>query len=145
LKRQGPPLTRLSNLKEQEPCSRQSVSDMASSNGADHHSPLKYYHAEGASGIGGGASVQNNNQLSTPVVVTFMLALLIVGLVSGGALVMGWHATELAKIAEREGRLAEEAAMHLRSTMRAYGISINPAGRDAGIRDDLDQEEPIEP
>ncbi len=52
---------------------------------------------------------------------------------------------ELAQKAEREGRLAEEAAMHLRSTMRAYGISVNPQGVMAGIQDDLSQEEPIEP
>lgn len=55
------------------------------------------------------------------------------------------RALDRAGIAEREGRLAEEAAMHLRSTMRAYGISINPGGTMAGIQDDLSQEEPIEP
>ena len=54
-------------------------------------------------------------------------------------------AYELAQKAEREGRLAEEAAMHLRGTMRAYGISIHPGGIDAGIAEDMHHEEPIEP
>lgn len=54
-------------------------------------------------------------------------------------------AYELAQKAEREGRLAEEAAMHLRGTMRAYGIAINPGGINAGIAEDMHHEEPIEP
>ena len=85
------------------------------------------------------------NTLSNPVLLIFVLGMLALGIGVGYAISAANAAADKAAIAEREGRLAEEAAMHLRSTMRAYGITINPAGSIEGVKDDLDQEEPIEP
>ena len=92
-----------------------------------------------------GASIIQVNQLSTPVLLILVIGMALLGVLSGVALGRSEQAINMAQIAEREGRLAEEAAMHLRSTMRAYGISINQDGVQAGIKDDLDQEEPVEP
>ena len=51
-------------------------------------------------------------------------------------------AIDRAGISERESRLAEEAAMNLRATMRAHGIVADPVN---GLKKDIDEEEPVEP
>lgn len=79
------------------------------------------------------------NQLSTPVLITLLAVIGFIAMASGIGISLAWHAADKAAIAEREGRLAEEAAMHLRSTMRAYGITL------AGKKQDREEEEPVEP
>lgn len=92
-----------------------------------------------------GAQLIQTNSISTPVLLLLVFGMSTLGVGVGYAIARADAAADKAQIAEREGRLAEEAAMHLRSTMRAYGITINPGGVKAGTKDDLDQEEPIEP
>ncbi len=89
----------------------------------------------------GGAQLIQTNSISTPVLLLLVFGMSLLGVGVGYAIARANAAVERAAIAEREGRLAEEASMHLRSTMRAYGISINHGDH----KDDLDQEEPIEP
>lgn len=87
------------------------------------------------------AQLIQTNSISTPVLVLLVFGMSMLGVGVGYAIARANAAADKAAIAEREGRLAEEAAMHLRSTMRAYGITINRGDR----KDDLDQEEPVEP
>lgn len=84
-------------------------------------------------------SVVQVNTLSNPVLIVIVAVMTLVAAMSGIAIAVSWHASDKAAIAEREGRLAEEAAMHLRSTVRAYGLSIR------GSEQDREHEEPIEP
>lgn len=105
-------------------------------NGRDEQ-PVDYdrsIRASGASGVGTGGSVVQNNQISTPVLITFLVAFMVLGIASGWALA-------LAQTASTRGLLAQEAAMNLRATMRAHGIKTDPNG----LENDNEEEEPIEP
>lgn len=105
---------------------------------------LESPHANVVRAHGPMAYLNAGNTLSTPVIVMLMLGFLVCGLGVGYAVSRANAAVDRAALAEREGRLAEEAAMHLRSTMRAYGIALNPS-REAGLKNDTNDEEPIEP
>lgn len=61
----------------------------------------------------GGPVIDNRNQISTPALITLLLAFFIASTVSALAIGMSWHALDTAHTAEREGRLAQERADRL--------------------------------
>lgn len=91
---------------------------MGSGNGLDPNPLPRYYHAEGSGAVATGGSVHQNNTVSTPVLVTLMLALAIMGLVSGAAWMKADAAVNNSVIAEREARLAQERGDRLEVEVR---------------------------
>lgn len=91
---------------------------MANGNGADRESPLRYYHAEGASGIGTGGNVNMPGVSERTVVALILLPLCIAlagslgaawyaGHAGGNAVATANAALALAQISERNAKLAQ--------------------------------------
>lgn len=78
-----------------------------------------------------GAQINNSNTLSTPVLVVLMLALAIMGIVSGAAWLRSETAFANSVIAEREARLAQERGDRievevkvLRGVLETVGVPV---------------------
>jgi hypothetical protein len=101
-------------------------------NGEDEESPIRrYYRAEGSGTVATGGSVNQNNTISTPVLVVLMLALAIMGIVSGAAWIRSDAAFANSVIAEREARLAQERGDRLevevkvlRGVLETVGVPV---------------------
>ena len=88
----------------------------------------RFYHAQGSGTIATGGSVNNNNTISTPVLIVLMLALTLVGLVSGAAWVTADTAVANSVIAEREARLAQERGDRLEVEVRVLRGVLETVG-----------------
>lgn len=60
-----------------------------------------------------GPVIDNRNQISTPALVTLLVAFFVSATIGALAIGMSWHALDTAHTAEREGRLAQERADRL--------------------------------